>query len=212
MSHDVIIYGAGGMAREVYEWSFNNGPISGIGNVRGYFSDSGPEPHFEAATGLAFVDLKDAIATFPDLRVLLCVGEPAARQEIAQRIAQQGGKLHTYIHPTAVVAKSAQIGPGCVIYPFVVVSSNTKLGQCVAINSYTGVGHDVEVGDYCVISAQVDLTGHVKLGPGVFIGSGARIVPKKKIGAHSKIGAGVTVIKSLAANSIIYPEANKVEQ
>jgi sugar O-acyltransferase (sialic acid O-acetyltransferase NeuD family) len=212
MNHDVIIYGAGGMAQEIYEWSFNNGPISSIGNVRGYFSDFGPDSHFEIVTGLAFVDLKDAIATFSDLHILLCVGEPEARRETAQRIAQQGGKLHTYIHPTAIVAKSAQIGPGCVIYPFAVVSCNTKLGQCVAINSYTGIGHDVEVGDYCVISAQVDLTGHVKLGQAVFIGSGARIVPKKKIGAHSKIGAGVTVIKSLAAKSIIYPKANKVEQ
>jgi sugar O-acyltransferase (sialic acid O-acetyltransferase NeuD family) len=209
MSHDVIIYGAGGMAREVYEWSLCIGDTSSIGNVVGYSSDLGVTPEFEALTGLSFIDIQAALARYPDLRVLMCIGEPAARKRLAQKIINIGAKLHNFIHPSALVAKSAQIGAGTLIYPFVVVSSNARIGENCVINSYTGVGHDVEMDDHCVVSAQVDLTGFVKLGEGVFIGSGARILPKKKIGAYSKISAGATVIRSLGAHSVVLPKPTK---
>lgn len=212
MRHDVIIYGAGGMAREVYEWSFCNGAASSIGNVVGYVSDLGVTPNFETHTGLSFIDLRAALAHYPNLRVLLCIGEPVGRRLVAQKIINLGVKLHTFVHPSALVANSAQIGAGTVIYPFVVVSSNARIGEGCVVNSYTGVGHDVEIGDYCIVSAQVDLTGYVKLGEGVFIGSGARVVPKKKIGAYSKVSAGVTVIRSLKAHSVVLPKPTKTEE
>jgi sugar O-acyltransferase (sialic acid O-acetyltransferase NeuD family) len=209
MSHEVIIFGAGGMAREVYEWSFRNGDKSSIGDVVGYSSDLGVTPEFEAFTGLSFIDIKAAMASYPGVRVLLCIGDPITRKRVAKTIIEIGAELHTFIHPSALVAESAQIGAGTVVYPFVVVSSNARVGQGCVINSYTGVGHDVTMGDFCVVSAQVDLTGSVQLGEGVFIGSGARVLPKKKIGAYSKIGAGVTVIRSLVAHSVVLPEPNK---
>jgi sugar O-acyltransferase (sialic acid O-acetyltransferase NeuD family) len=212
MGHDVIIYGAGGMAQEIYEWSFCNGDTSSIGNVVGYVSDLGVTPNFEAHTGLCFIDLRVAMVQYPNLRVLLCIGEPVARKLVAHKVINLGAKLHTFVHPSAFVAKSAQIGAGTVVYPFVVVSSNASIGEGCVINSYTGVGHDVEMGDYCVVSAQVDLTGHVKLGQGVFIGSGARVVPRKKIGDYSKVSAGVTVIRSLKAHSVVLPNPTKAEE
>jgi sugar O-acyltransferase (sialic acid O-acetyltransferase NeuD family) len=208
MQTEVIIYGAGGMSQEVYELSFSNGEMSSIGNVVGYFSDLGINPSFEKQTGLSFIDLQAAVSRYSNLRVLLCIGNPTDRKQLAKKIIGLGAKLHTFVHPSALVAKSAQIGTGSVIYPFVVVSSNAQVGECCIINSYTGIGHDVEMGDYCTVSAQVDLTGFVKLGDGVFIGSGARVVPKKKIGDHSKVSAGVTVIHSLAAHSFVLPIPN----
>jgi sugar O-acyltransferase (sialic acid O-acetyltransferase NeuD family) len=206
MSHNVIIYGAGGMAREVYEWSFCNGKTSTIGNVVGYTSDSGSNPDFELDTSLPYLDLHTATARYPNLHVLICIGDPAGRKTVAQELRSLNLKLHTYVHPSVLVAHSAKIGEGTVIYPFVVVSSKARIGECCVINSYTGVGHDVEMGDYCTLSAQVDLTGFVKLGEGVFMGSGTRVVPKKKIGAYSKISAGLTVIRSLRDHSVVMPK------
>ena len=211
MDHDVIIYGVGGMAREVYELSFCGGDTSCIGNMVGYFSDLGVAPDFEAQTGLSFIDLPVAMARYPSLHVLLCIGDPVARKSVAQKINDLGAKLHTFVHPSAVVARSAQIGAGTVVYPFAMVSCNVKISEGCVINCYTALGHDVEIGSFCTISAQVDLTGHVKLGEGVFIGSGARVVPKKKIGAYSKISAGITVIRSLKAHSVVLPKPTRTE-
>lgn len=210
MTHNIIIYGGSGMATEVYELSLKNGGESSIGNVVGYYTDNGPSRDFEKTTDLSFLDIKKANNEHHNLNVLICAGEPRARQKMAEFVIKLGMSLYTYIHSTAIIANSAIIGSGCVIYPFVVVSSNTRIGEAVTINSYTGIGHDVAVGNYSVISAQVDLTGHVKVGSGVFIGSGARILPGKKIGDNSKIGAGITVIRSVGNNSVIYPTANRV--
>lgn len=212
MNFDVIIYGAGGMAREVYEWSFCNGDKSSIGNIVGYFSDDGSNSNFEKVTGLSFLQLDRVANQYSNLRVLLCIGDPSSRNLVAQKISNLGLKMLTFVHPTAVVAKSAQIGEGTVIYPFVVVSSNASIGAGCVINSYSGVGHDVEIGKFSVVSAQVDLTGYVKLGDEVFIGSGARVLPKKKIGSLSKISAGITVIRSLDANSLVLPKPTKSEK
>jgi sugar O-acyltransferase (sialic acid O-acetyltransferase NeuD family) len=210
MNHNIIIFGSGGMAQEVFELSFFNGEVSRIGNVVGYCSDQGVNVSFESSTGLSFIDLQTASSRFPNLMVLLCIGDPAGRRLVAEKIRIFGIKLLTFVHPSAVVAKSAQIGVGSVIYPFAVVSSNVRIGECCIVNSFSGVGHDVEMGDFCTLSAQVDLTGFVNLGEGVFIGSGARVLPKKKIGAYSKIGAGITVIRSLGAHSIVLPKPTEV--
>lgn len=212
MSFDVVIYGAGGMAREIYEWSFVNGDSSSIGNLVGYYSDLGTSHDFEKLTGLPFVDLRDALEKYPNLRILICIGEPSSRKSVAQKLSSLRVKMLTFIHPSAIVAKSAQIGSGSVIYPYVVVSSNAVIGENCVVNSYTGVGHDVVIGPSSVISAQVDLTGYVNLGECVFIGSGARVLPKKKIGSFSKISAGITVIRSLGANSIVLPRPTKIEK
>jgi sugar O-acyltransferase (sialic acid O-acetyltransferase NeuD family) len=210
MIHNVIIFGSGGMAQEVFEWSFFNGKLSSIGNVVGYCNDQGVNVSFESRTGLSFIDLETASSRFPNLMVLLCIGDPVGRKLVAEKIKFFGIELLTFVHPSAVVAKSAQIGVGSIIYPFVVVSSNVRIGKCCIVNSFSGVGHDVETGDYCTLSAQVDLTGFVNLGEGVFIGSGARVLPKKKIGDYSKIGAGITVIRSLGVNSIVLPKPTEV--
>jgi sugar O-acyltransferase (sialic acid O-acetyltransferase NeuD family) len=212
MSESVIIYGAGGMAHEVYEWSFCNGDSSSIGRVVAYTTDSGLDRDFESSTRLPFIELGKALETYPDLHALVCIGDPTGRKVVTERLLSQGIKLKTFIHPTVLLAKSARVGAGSVIYPFAVISSNARLGQSCIVNSYSGVGHDVEIGDYCTISAQVDLTGFVKLGEGVFVGSGARVVPKKKIGAYSKISAGTTVIRSLSDHSIVLPKATGVSK
>lgn len=212
MSSDVILFGAGSMVQEVYELSFCNGDISSIGNVIGYASDLGKDPDFEARTGLSYIDLLAYAEHNHNCRVLLCIGDPVVRKLIAVKLIESGVRLQTFVHPAAIIAKSAKIGAGVIIYPFVVVSSRAQVGDGCIINSYTGVGHDVEVGDYCTLSAQVDLTGSVKLGECVFMGSGSRVVPKKKIGAYSKISAGITVIRTLSANSLVFPHPTKLSK
>jgi len=210
MNNNVIIFGSGGMAQEVYEWSFFKSDITSIGNVVGYCNDQGPSSGFESQTGLSYVDLQTASYRYPNLMALLCIGDSAGRKLVAEKIKKLGIRLHTFVHSSAVVAKSAKIGYGSILYPFTVVSSNVRIGECCIVNSYSGVGHNVEIGDYCTLSAQVDLTGFVKLADGVFVGSGARVMPKKKIGAHSKIGAGTTIIRSLGDHSIVLPKPNEV--
>lgn len=206
----VVIYGAGALAREVVGHHVAMTSVQHADfEFVGYFSDSGPDAAFEDETGLSFVD-----AGWQSMQgqceFLVCIADPSGRQAVTERILQAGGSLASYLHPTAIVLKSARMAEGCILFPHVVVSANAQIGRGVVINSYSGVGHDVMIGDFTTISAQVDLMGHVLVGHSCFFGSGARVVPGKKIGNSCQIGVGVAVIKSLKDGVTVLPHPNKV--
>jgi sugar O-acyltransferase (sialic acid O-acetyltransferase NeuD family) len=201
----VLIYGSGSLARELFDFELNvkNRKIEFVG----YINDEGPDLFFEEQTKLPRLTLNDFEE---ELSFLVCVADPVSRSIISDKIKKIGGKLLTYIHPTALVSQNSFISEGCIIYPHVVISVNAKLGKSVILNSFTGVGHDVSIGDFTTISAYVDLTGFVKVGSRCFFGSGSRVVPGKSIGDDAKISAGITVIRSLKNGSVILPTPNKI--
>ncbi|MDD0811810.1 acetyltransferase [Curvibacter sp. RS43] len=206
----VVIYGAGALAREVvghHQAMAANRDVDF--EFVGYFSDSGPDASFENETGLPFIEAAGQ-STLSQCAFLVCIADPAGRQAVTERILQAGGSLTSYVHPTAIVLKSARVAEGCIFFPHVVVSANARVGRGVVINSYSGVGHDVVIGNFTTISAQVDLMGHVQIGHSCFFGSGARVVPGKKIGNACQVGVGVAVIKSLQDGVTVLPQPNKV--
>lgn len=202
---DVVFYGSGSLAREIYDFEINQ--VRKRFNFIGYINDSGEDEEFESITSLGRINLSDV---GEGAQFLLCIADANVRINILKKLKSINKTLCTYIHPTSLISHSSHLGEGCIIYPFVVISSNAHLGRSVVVNSYSGIGHDVKIGDCCTISAQVDLTGFVSLGDCCFLGSGARVAPKKKIGSNSKIGTGIAVIRSLKENSIILPLPNKV--
>jgi sugar O-acyltransferase (sialic acid O-acetyltransferase NeuD family) len=203
---NVVIYGSGSLAREIYDFEYSQ-CVPRVHFV-GYINDLGNDPVFESQTSLPKVDLEPKNSA---VEYLICIADPVARFAIINKIKNLNLSLYTYIHPTALISKSAYIADGCIIYPYVVISANAHLGRSVILNTYSGVGHDVIIGDCSTVSAHVDLTGYVNIGDCCFIGSGARVAPRKKIGANSKIGTGVAVIRSLKENSTIFPTPNKVQ-
>lgn len=199
----VIIYGAGSLAREIFEYA--TGDKNFDTQIIGYTTDFGVNEEFQNFTKLKFFNFNEVLST---VMFLVCISEPTARKKIFDKIESKGFKAYTYIHPTALISKSSKISEGCIIYPYSVVSTNTFLGVGVVINSYSGIGHDVKVGNFTTISAQIDLAGFVTIGNQCFLGSGSRVLPNKKIGDNCKIGAGVTVIRSMASGTTALPVAN----
>jgi sugar O-acyltransferase (sialic acid O-acetyltransferase NeuD family) len=204
----IIMYGSGGMAREIFDHHYTY-KGNNLFEFAGYICSHGPDIIFERQTSLRFLGT-DSSADFSGKKVLVCVGDPEERRTVCQKILSLGGILASYIHPTAIISKSAVLGPGCIFYPFSVAAANCRVSCGVVANSYSGIGHDVTVGDYTTLSAHVDLAGHAMIGSSVFLGSGARVLPKKKVGNGCKIGAGIAVIRSLNENSTVPPTPNKI--
>lgn len=205
---NVVIYGAGAIARELYDYTKNDDSFFDLGSIVGYFSDNGVEPQFEQRTGLCFIDIFNT-PYHSKLDVLLCVGMPKARQQIYQSLRERGYKILRWIHRTSVISASAEVGDGVILYPYTVVSSNAVLNPGVIVNSYSGIGHDVVVGEFATVSAHVDIMGGASLGQRVFMGSGSRVLPGKSIGSDSSVGSGIVVIRSLASNKILLPVAHR---
>lgn len=203
--HEVILYGSGSVAREVFEFELSQ-RVSTIKFI-GYINDGGSDRFFESNTGLSRLSLDNAK---PGAKCLPCIADPVSRAQITKRIIQAMIPLFSYVHPTALISRHVLLPEGCIVYPYVVISTGARLGRCVILNTYVGIGHDTEVGDFCTLSAHVDLTGGVKVGEYCFFGSGARVAPGKTIGSHSKIGLGVSVIRSLRAKTTLLPSPNKL--
>lgn len=201
----VIIYGAGSLAREIFEYQSSN--KTSDTQIIGYTTDFGVNDDFENFTKLKYFDFNNDLNS---VFFLVCISDPSGKKKIFRKINERGLKAYTYIHPTALISKSSHISEGCIIYPFAVVSTNAYLGVGVVINSYSGIGHDVHVGSFTTISAQIDLGGGVSIGNECFLGSGSRVTPNKKIGNNCRIGAGITIIRSMASGTTALPIANNL--
>jgi sugar O-acyltransferase (sialic acid O-acetyltransferase NeuD family) len=146
----------------------------------------------------------------PDLTVLLGIGEPAVKMRLAPQLEARGAVFGNFIHPTAIVLRTAKLGRGCVLMRDSTVSADSTLGDFVLLNGFAGVGHDVTVGDGTTVSSYVDVCGRVKLGKNVFIGSHASILPDVKVGHDARIGAGSIVARDVKPGSTVYQPIARV--
>lgn len=205
----LIIVGGGGFGREMLSWAADCHGAGLLPMPAGVIDD---DPRILDGYQLQARHL-GGISDFQPAdtdQLLIAIGDPATKKRVCEQLRGRGGRFATMVHPSAVVAGSAQIGEGVVLCPLSLVSADAKVGRLVIVNVLSSVGHDVIVGDYSTLSAHVDLTGFVALGDEVMVGSGATVVPQVKIGAGATIGAGSTVYRSVPAGATVYSQPAKL--
>jgi sugar O-acyltransferase (sialic acid O-acetyltransferase NeuD family) len=201
---NIIIVGAGGFGREIAclleaVIETNNTQIAG------FLDDT-----LDASTALnshyPYPVLGSVTEYEPRLGdvFIIAIGDPKAKLMIAKKLEQKGAEFFSFIHPTAVIARTAKLGTGVIFCPFSVASADSCVGNFVTINHYSNAGHDAKIGDGSTISSHVDITGYVRIGEGVFIGSNASILPGVEVGAYSRIGAGSIVVKRVKESTTVY--------
>src|SRR5579863_3717104 len=85
--------------------------------ILGFLDDLNPQRHaqpFCGATILGNLDSLKQLNSATD-RVIIAVGDCSARLSLAAKAADLGLLLATAIHPRAIVASDALIGPGSVV-------------------------------------------------------------------------------------------------
>lgn len=196
MKKRVILIGAGGFGREVISWA-NDAYKAGIfPAITSYLDDnSGALDGFPY--DFEYLGSVNAYIPCADDSFILGIGSVSTKRKIVDAFFSSLDRFLTLVHPTAVIAPSANIGRGVVVCPFALVSADTQIGDFVTINAMSSVGHDSVIGRFSTLSGHVDVTGQVHVGEEVFFGSGARVVPRIKIGSNAKIGAGCTVMRSV---------------
>lgn len=116
-----------------------------------------------------------------------------------ERLLGEGRRLVTLIHPSAVVARSAEIGPGCVIFPNVVIGARTVVGAGTIVNRGALVGHHGTIGAGSFLAPGANVGGGVTLGEQVHVGIGAVIRDDRRVGDHAVVGAGAVVVADVDA-------------
>lgn len=197
----LVIAGAGAFGRELMCWA-----DMAVGATWGSMAWVDDDP--QALDGFDYpLPWLGSFADYQPAAGDLCVvsaGTTATKQRLVAGLKSRGACFATLVHPSAIVARTAKLGEGCVICPLAFISADAKLGEFVIVNGLSSVGHDVVLGAYSTLSAHVDLTGHVVVGEGAFFGTGAKVIPKMKIGSHAVIGAGAAVMRTVPDGATVF--------
>jgi acetyltransferase-like isoleucine patch superfamily enzyme len=140
---ELVIFGAGGMAREL-AWLAESCPDAGALVA---LLDDDPAEQGREVNGIAVMGLPDARSRFPRARFIVGVGSPQHRQQLAERVQGAGGTFTTLIHPRVERSRWIEIGDGTVICAGSILTTNIVLGRHVQINRSCDVGHDVILGE-----------------------------------------------------------------
>ena len=77
------------------------------------------------------------------------------------------------VHPTAVIAKSAQMGAGVTVGPFAVIEEEVTVGAGSEVGAFGFLGRGVRVGAGCRLHPRVTVYGGTQLGNRVVVHAGA---------------------------------------
>ena len=201
-----LIVGAGGHGQVVADILLQVNDKQGVGTTAvesfAFVDDD------STLVGERFLDLP-VVGTLDDLRKLsaeshvVAIGHNRVRARVFRELLERKSKLLSAVHPSTVVASSAEIGKGVVICAGVVVNPLAELSDGVILNTACTVDHHARVGPFAHIAPGAHLGGNVTVGEGVLIGIGASIVPGVTIGAWAVIGAGAAVVRDVEADVVV---------
>lgn len=198
----ILIIGAGGFGREVLQWASAAWP-SDAKRIAGFLSADSDRLNGHA-TPLAIIGDPETFELEPGDACLLAIGTPGVRRQVAESLLARGAEFLSLIHPTAIVAPTAEIGAGSIICPYAIVSDSCQLGRFVLMNYHSSLGHDAAAGDFAVLSPYATLGGGASIAEEVFLGLHASVGPGRTVGAKSKVSANSCILANASADSMIY--------
>ena len=192
----MILAGAGRFAEEITDIAADAGVdvaawIEGLDPER---ADAGHRPPIVWVGNQGSLD--------PGLPVLPAIGS-AAPTALIERLVAEGRELATLIHPSAVVARSASIGPGCVLFPGVIVGARTTIGVGTIVNRGALIGHHTVIGSHVFVGPGANIAGGVTIGDEAYIAMAAVVRDDRTVGARATVGAGAVVVDDVAADTTV---------
>jgi sugar O-acyltransferase (sialic acid O-acetyltransferase NeuD family) len=205
MTQELIIYGAGGFAREL-AWLASEATAAGLQSLRVVaLVDDNPEAAGRLINGMEVMGFEAACNRFPQAAFSIGIGSPRARQVLRAKVEAAGFRMLTLVDPLARISRTSTIGTGSVICAGVIVTTNVTIGINVQLNLDCTIGHDAILEDEVTLAPGVHVSGRVHIEQGVYIGTGAVLINGSedrflRIGRHSVIGAGASVIRDVPAD------------
>ena len=181
----MIIYGAGGHGKVVYDSLISQGV-----KLVGVFDDN---PSINSFLGLPVINSYSAYE-FVNEKLIISIGSNKLRYELSHLVKHKFG---TTVHDTAFLAEGVNTNDGAMILAKSVIQPEVQIGKHSIINTGAIVEHDCLLGDFTHIGPGAVVSGGVRIGIGTFIGANATILPGISIGDWVKIGAGSVVLKDV---------------
>lgn len=192
----LIIIGAGGMGREVLQCAKQINEFEKRWDIAGFL-----DPDRDALRGKKCE--YTVIGNDYDYEIqvedefVCAAGDGVLRAKLIERLKSRGAKFTTLVHPSALIADTAEIGEGTIIFANAIVSDNVKIGTGCFINYQSLIGHDVIMEDYCTIFSNCVICGACRLKTNVTMGTASNIIPGITASENAYICAGSTVMRNV---------------
>ncbi len=200
MKH-LIIIGAGGMGRTMYDMARESNGYGIEYDIRGFIDDN-------TAALDSFENYPPLIAPIQDYQpkdneIFICsIGGPA-RKKCMEEIISKGGQFLTMIHSTARIGTNVQVGKGSIVGAFTTIGADAKVGKYNLIQSYTVIGHDSIIGDWNRIDTHVTLVGGTIVQNEADIHTSAMISHNVTIENNSRVAACSFVIRRVKEGTTV---------
>lgn len=200
MKH-LIIIGAGGMGRTMYDMARESNGYGIEYDIRGFIDDN--------------IAALDNFANYPPLiapikgyqpnenEVFICSIGGSARKKCMEEIIYKEGQFLTMIHSTARIGTNVQIGEGSIVGAYTTIGADAKVGKYNLIQSYTVIGHDSVIGNWNRIDTHVTLVGGTIVQDGADIHTSAMISHNVTIENNARVAACSFVIRRVKEGTTV---------
>lgn len=202
----IVIIGAGAHAAEIAGLIYDNNKHTAREDwfiIKGYLDDR-EENWIRYKFKEPLLSNLDDYTPEPDDNFILGVSNVNSRKKCLEKLKDKQLNYINFIHYTAIVYETAQIGNGNVICCFSKIGPNAKVGDINSINSKTEIGHDCVIGSNNVFSGNVGIAGFSTVGNDNFFGMNSAVIPEKTIGSRNVIQAGIVVDINIENDSYFF--------
>ncbi len=192
----LAIYGAHGLAREVYIIAKKINNIQHKWSEYCFIDDVNEIAELNGIKVYKFSELiqqKDK----NDVEAVIAVGEPSLRSFMYHKVKEEGIRLATLIHPGVYIDETTTVGEGTVIAEGVTITANIEIGANTYVQPHAVIGHDIKIGQHTVIGSNCQIGGGDKIGDRVFMGFLSGVTDHISIGSDVIISAGAIVFREL---------------
>jgi sugar O-acyltransferase (sialic acid O-acetyltransferase NeuD family) len=201
---DLVIYGAGGFARETAQAVHSMNLHGAKWNLLGFIDDD-VRRHGTIIDGTVVLGGRELVEQLLDASVVVCTGRPSdyvSRMRIVRELAVESTRYATIIHPSSAVSRSSSVGSGSVLLAHVTLTADVNIGAHVAVMPQVTLTHDDTIEDFATIASGVSIGGGARVKRCAYLGAGAIIGETRTIGAFSLIGMGAVVTHDVPSNEV----------
>lgn len=131
------------------------------------------------------------------------------RQSVYEELRGLGYKFANFVHPSACVSESAEIGENVFIFEDNTIQPYVNIGNNTVLWSGNHIGHHTKIGCHCFISSHVVISGFCKIEDNIFIGVNATLHDSLTISRETLIGAGAIISKNTKEKEVYIPQRTK---
>lgn len=197
----LIIIGAGGMGRSMYDMACNSLGYETEYVVKGFIDDN-----LSALDGYDnYPPVLGAINGFhpEEDEVFVCSIGGASRRKCIEEIIAKGGHFINLIHKTAYIGTNVKMGEGNILGSYARIACDSVIGSHNLIQNYADVAHDCKLGDFNRIDCYVMMVGGTELQDETNIHTRAVLNHNVVVESNARVAAMSFVIRRVKAGTTV---------